>query len=428
MNTAQLHQKFLLTSGAGTDTRNIQEGSMFFALKGANFNGNKYAAEALQKGAKLAVVDDPDYALNKEQYILVKNVLQSLQALATFHRKFLGIPIIGITGSNGKTTTKELTQAVLSRKYNTVATSGNLNNHIGVPLTLLSMNENTEIGIVEMGANHPGEIEFLCNITCPDYGYITNFGKAHLEGFGSLEGVIKAKSELYNHLKDHKKLIFLNYDDEVQKKHSRYNHVFSFGRSRNAHVKIEFPGETASATLEFNNTRFTSKLTGRYNALNMAAALSIGLYFKVLFSDIKEAIENYTPSNNRSQLIEMGSNTILMDAYNANPTSMMAALENFRDTDTKKTKIVILGDMLEVGDSSEVEHQAIVNFITNNDFSETYLVGPNFKKTHFNKSTVIKFNDTSSLKKHLKLSKTENSFILIKGSRGMALENLLDAL
>lgn len=428
MNIASIHQEFLLTSGVSTDTRKITENSIFFALKGDNFNGNKYAAEALSKGARIAVVDEVEYALNKEQYILVKNSLKTLQKLATFHRKFLDIPVIGITGSNGKTTTKELIQAVLSKKYKTKATKGNLNNHIGVPLTILSMDEDTDMGIVEMGANHPGEIRFLADLTMPDYGYITNFGKAHLEGFGSLEGVIKAKSELYEHLRENKKLIFINRDDDVQKEQGSYNHIFSFGQSPKANVKVSYPKGSSFAQVEFNGTLFQSKLTGSYNALNMAAALCIGLYFKVPFQEIKNAIAAYTPANNRSQIQEKGSNTLLLDAYNANPTSMMASLQNFAEIKTKKSKIAILGDMLEVGAASQTEHQTVANFIANSDFSETYLVGPNFKETSVSKPTVIKFRDTSSLKEHLKLSKLTDSYILIKGSRGMALEGVLEVL
>ena len=428
MNIARLHQHFLLSSGVSTDTRQIKKDSIFFALKGDNFNGNTYAVEAINKGAKLAVVDEPEYALETEHFVLVKNCLKTLQELASFHRKYLNLPIIAITGSNGKTTTKELINAVLSKKYKALATKGNLNNHIGVPLTLLSMDEETEIGIVEMGASHPKEIEMLSEITQPDYGYITNFGKAHLEGFGSLEGVIKSKSELYDNLKKNKKLIFVNTDDEIQRVQCNYSHSFPFGTGRRSKVKLSYPAASPYAQVEFNETIFESKLTGKYNALNIAAAVSIGLYFKVPVKDIQEAIAEYTPQNNRSQIIEKNSNTILMDAYNANPTSMLAALENFSEMKTNKDKVVILGDMLEVGESSKVEHQAIVNYIANSNFAEAYLVGENFRATETSKPSTLKFKTKESLKDHLKQSKIENSNILIKGSRGIALEEILEVL
>lgn len=426
MNAAKLHQRFIISKGVSTDTRNIIPNSIFFALKGDNFNGNQFASEALAKGAACAVVDEEKYALNEQQYLLVDNSLAALQQLAIFHRRYLGIPVIGITGSNGKTTTKELLQAVLSRKYNTFATQGNYNNHIGVPLTLLSMDENTDIGIIEMGANHPGEIDFLSNIAQPDYGYITNFGKAHIEGFGSLQGVIKAKSELYSYLKKNKKLIFINIDDENQRAQLPYSHIFSFGVSRQAKVKLEYITGDQYARIRFNDTDFKSQLTGSYNGPNMAAALCIGLYFKVPFEEIREAIENYIPENNRSQIIKKENNTLFLDAYNANPSSMRASIENFEDLKLKGQKIAILGDMLELGASSKAEHQEILNLAEECNFDEIYLVGPNFKATTTTKPTVIKFSDTNSLMEHLNLTNFSNSNFLIKGSRKIALEKIID--
>lgn len=428
MNIAKLHQRFLVCRGVSTDTRNIQPGSIFFALKGQNFNGNQYAAEALEKGAACVVIDEKEFAVNSEQYMVVKDSLEALQHLASYHRKFLNIPVIAITGSNGKTTTKELVHDVLSKKYKIVATKGNLNNHIGVPLTLLEMDETTQMAIVEMGANHPGEIEFLCNIANPDYGYITNFGKAHLEGFGSLEGVIQAKSELYNHLKKNKKLIFINLDDENQLVQLPYKHYFSFGTGRTAQVKVRYISGDQTARLNFNQTDFKSKLTGTYNAYNMAAALCIGLYFKVPVPDIKEAIENYTPENNRSQILKSQNNTIFLDAYNANPTSMRASLENFRDMKVKGQKIAVLGDMLELGAISESEHQDIVNLVETCKFDEVYLVGKNFKKTKSTNPMIIKFENTENLKKHFSEMDFNNCNVYIKGSRAMALEELVEVL
>ena len=401
---------------------------MFFALKGANFDGKEFAEDALKKGARYAVIDDKKYAKNDEDYIVVKNTLEALQKLALFHRNFLGIPILAITGSNGKTTTKELINAVLSKKFKTIATKGNLNNHIGVPLTLLSMDDQTEFGIVEMGANHLLEIEFLCTIAQPDYGYITNFGKAHLEGFGGVEGVIKGKTELYKHLQENQKLIFLNCDDENQRKHAGYKHVFSFGENEEADVQLEYRKEGPFAKLYYNQTEFNSKLTGSYNAKNMAAALCIGLYFKVEFNKIQNAIEEYIPQNNRSQVIENGTNVIIMDAYNANPTSMQAALENFEELNTQKQKIAILGDMFELGEASPFEHQLIVNYVKNSNFSESYLVGSNFKQTEVTSNQIFKFRDTGHLLEHLRESDFQNCYFLIKGSRGMTLEKALDTI
>jgi UDP-N-acetylmuramoyl-tripeptide--D-alanyl-D-alanine ligase len=427
MNVAQIHQHFLISSGACIDTRELSEGCIFFALSGPNFNGNMFAREALEKGAKLAVVDEEIYATNRN-FIVVKDVLKTLQELASFHRKYLDLPIIAITGSNGKTTTKELVNTVLSKKYKTVATRGNLNNHIGVPLTLLSMDEDTEIGIVEMGANHLKEIETLSKITTPDYGYITNFGKAHLEGFGNIEGVIEAKSELYTNIKKNKRLLFLNTDDVVQRKQLNYNHTFTFGTTKDAKVQFSYADNQSYAGVNYNDTLFQSKITGKHNAQNIAAAISIGLYFKVPFELVKEAISEYNPSNNRSQVTKKESNTIFMDAYNANPTSMQAALSNFDEIKTTEPKIVILGDMLEIGTSSEEEHQEIVAILENGSFTECYLLGENFNRTKTNKSTIIKFKSNENLKKHLEETEFKNCHILIKGSRAMALEKMLTAI
>ncbi|MDN3596380.1 UDP-N-acetylmuramoyl-tripeptide--D-alanyl-D-alanine ligase [Zunongwangia endophytica] len=430
MNIAKIHRRFLTSSGVSTDTRNIKPNSLFFALKGANFNGNQFAEEALLKGAEIAIVDEEIYAREQENYILVDDCLKALQELATFHRQFLGIPIIAITGSNGKTTTKELLNAVLSKKYHTVATSGNLNNHIGVPLTLLQMDQTTEVGIVEMGANHQGEIEFLTELTLPDYGYITNFGKAHLEGFGSIEGVIKGKSELYQHLIDHKKLLFLNLDDTIQKLHDSYSHIFTFGTSDDAAVTLDYnihENKSEFASFNFNKTNFKSQLTGQYNAFNAAAALTIGLYFKVPFEDIESAIATYTPSNNRSQIQKTKNNTLLLDAYNANPTSMLSALKNFKELPTELTKVVVIGDMLELGQYTTEEHQSIADICKDLKFEKVYLIGAHFKES-ITPTSFKKFETTEAFKSFLSKEPISNSYILIKGSRGIALEKLTDVL
>ncbi len=304
MKIERLHELFLASKGITTDTRKIQRNQLFFALKGDNFNGNLFAEQAVNKSGSFAIIDEKDYATG-DNFILVPDVLKTLQELATYHRNYLKIPILAITGSNGKTTSKELINAVLRRKFETIATEGNLNNHIGVPLTLLSMKKSTEFGIVEMGANHAGEIRDLCRIAQPDFGYITNFGKAHLEGFGSVEGVIRAKSELYDHLKQNGKLIFLNIDDPVQEKQLAYPSVFTFGSGEKADVKVEYPDTTKTAEVSHQGNLYSSVLTGNYNAVNIAAAICIGTYFKVPGEGISKAIANYTPKNNRSQLIHL---------------------------------------------------------------------------------------------------------------------------
>ena len=430
MNIAKIHRRFLTSSGVSTDTRNIKPNSLFFALKGENFNGNKFAEEALKKGAEVAIVDEELYAKDQDNYILVEDCLDALQQLATFHRRFLGIPIISITGSNGKTTTKELIAAVLKKKYKTIATQGNLNNHIGVPLTLLRMDETTEVGVVEMGANHQGEIEFLSEIALPDYGYITNFGKAHLEGFGGIEGVIKGKSELFTHLKNHKKLLFLNLDDEIQRRQDNYSHIFTFGSTEKTAVTIDYinsPNTTEYASFTYNKEVFQTQLTGQYNAYNAAAALTIGLYFKVPFNAIKEAIKEYTPSNNRSQIQKTTNNTLVLDAYNANPTSMSSSIINFSNLNTPLSKVVIIGDMLELGKYSKEEHQNIVDLCSNKGFQNVYLVGHHFKET-VTPEGFQKFSKAEDLKDFLTTTPISNSYILIKGSRGIALEKITDVL
>jgi UDP-N-acetylmuramoyl-tripeptide--D-alanyl-D-alanine ligase len=362
-----IYQRFLECETISTDTRKITKNSMFFALKGDNFNGNTFAEKALDLGASYSIVDEKEYAKTKN-CILVDDVLLTLQHLATFHRKQLAIPIIALTGSNGKTTTKELINAVLSRQFKTSSTQGNLNNHIGVPLTLLKMTPETEIGIVEMGANHHKEIEQLCNIALPDYGLITNFGKAHLEGFGSVEGVIEAKSELYEHLKKHQKTIFVNEDDAIQLKQTNgYAYLKLFGSKTFNGVNLELLTSQPFVSLKYDNIVINSNLAGDYNFNNIAVAIAIGSYFKISTANIVYAIENYTPTNNRSQIIEQNGNRILMDAYNANPTSMLAALENFKQLQ-HPNKVLFIGDMFELGANAEKEHQTIVDYLEKNPF------------------------------------------------------------
>jgi len=414
------------SSGVCTDTRKISQNCIFFALNGENFNGNLFAQEALDKGARKVIVDEGAFHKNSGETILVENVLLTLQQLARFHREFLGLPIISLTGSNGKTTSKELINAVLSQKFRTVATKGNLNNHIGVPLTLLEMNKETELGIVEMGANHLGEIKMLSEIAEPDYGYITNFGKAHLEGFGSVEGVIKGKTELYQFLKKHNKKLFVNANDPKQLANSEGIERITFGTPQ-SDFDVKLLDSTHHLLMEFNGIQIQSNLVGAYNFANLSAAIAIGAYFNVSPEKIRAGIEGYFPSNNRSQLMVKGTNTILMDAYNANPTSMMAALENFKQANGNN-KIMFLGDMFELGKVAETEHQIILDFLTENPFGNVFFVGSNFFKASSDASHIKQFKTFDELKAALDNNPPKNATILIKASRGMALERILDVI
>lgn len=419
-----------------TDSRTCPAGSIFFALKGDNFNANAFALSALENGCAYAVVDEARYAIDS-RFILVDNVLESLQHLATYHRKQLGTTIIGITGTNGKTTTKELIAAVLKEKYNTLFTQGNLNNHIGVPLTLLQLKKEHEIAIVEMGANHLGEIRILAEIACPDYGIITNVGKAHLEGFGSFEGVMKTKAELYEYIVQHGKNIFINKDNQyitqmALKAGVDLNSVCSYSLSspneqtsvtgkitRNAPF-LEMQCRVATSE-EFN---LRTNLVGAYNAENILAAVTIGHYFGLKIDEIKRGLENYIPQNNRSQLTVTEKNKLVVDAYNANPTSMQAAILNFAAMEVEH-KTLILGDMLELGEQSEWEHQNIVDLLQQNKMDNVLLVGSEFKKTNH---PYMCFDNVEQLIIHLNKQLVRDRYILIKGSRGIKLEKVLGVL
>ncbi len=427
MEISVLHSLFLTCASVSIDTRKIDNNCMFFALKGERFDANAFAIEALEKGAAYVIIDNKNYFVD-HRTVLVQNSLETLQELAQYHRNYLGLPIISLTGSNGKTTTKELIYVVLSKKYRIKATVGNLNNHIGVPLTLLSFTEETEIGIVEMGANHQKEIAFLCDLTKPDFGYITNFGKAHLEGFGGVEGVVKGKSELYDYLKSNEKVAFVNFDDAIQVE--RTEDLQRFGFSQKKSSGIVFVSEVSAnpfVQMRINDVEVKSHLIGDYNANNIAAAFTIGNYFAVESGQMKEAIEAYESNNNRSQVIQKTGLKIILDAYNANPSSMEAAIYNFeRLSDARK--VMILGDMFELGVESIEEHKAIVQLVADLDFDVVYFIGHDFYANKIIKKNLLFFEDYNRFVKAFKVDSVQDSVLLIKGSRGMALERLLEVL
>jgi UDP-N-acetylmuramoyl-tripeptide--D-alanyl-D-alanine ligase len=412
-------------------------GSLFFALKGANFNANEFALSALEKGCAYAIVDEAEYAID-ERFILVDNVLESLQQLAKYHRKQLGTKIIGITGTNGKTTTKELLASVLSEKYNVLYTLGNLNNHIGVPLTLLRLKPEHDIAVIEMGANHPGDIAELAEIAQPDFGLITNVGKAHLEGFGSFDGVKQTKSELYKYILDKGKLIFINkanlelldmanksgliYPDKMYSYSMEFNDMETMMAARVSSCSPFLEMECQSKNDE--SFEIKTKLIGSYNAENVLAAVTIGKYFGLDEIKIINGLENYLPQNNRSQLTITDKNHLIVDAYNANPTSMSAAILNFSHLNTNR-KSLILGDMLELGVQSEMEHQTIISLINDNQFETVILVGEMFSKT---KNAYLNFKTVIDAILYLKDHRIENNYVLIKGSRGIKLEKIIEVL
>ena len=429
MEIAQLYDIFKQYPLVTTDTRNCPAGSIFFALKGANFNGNQYAGQALEKGSEYAVVDEKEYATNS-RIILVDDVLSTLQKLANYHRRQLKIPVIGITGTNGKTTTKELVASVLARQYKVIYTHGNLNNHIGVPLTLLRMTKEHEVAVIEMGANHKGEIKILSEIAEPNFGLITNVGYAHLEGFGSFKNIIDTKSELYNFIRqkpDGK--IFLNHDNEILKEQAKNITAIYYGSQDNLFVsgKILEMNPYLKFQWKFVDSHFIvqTKLIGDYNLSNILAAIAIGRYFGVHSELICDAIEEYTPSNSRSQLKQTANNTLIIDAYNANPTSMQAALNNFFDMKVQN-KSLIIGEMKELGENTQNEHQKIVDLISKHNLSNVFLVGKNFKQTNHHHFPV--YDDSNTFKEYLLANPLKDQYILIKGSNSVHLENCIDIL
>jgi len=423
----EIYSIFLKNRNVSTDSRHIVPGCLFFALKGDNFDGNKYAKTAVDAGASFSVIDDEKY--DGPATILVDNVLDTLQHLANLHRRNFRIPVVAITGSNGKTTTKELMNAVLSQKYQVTATQGNLNNHIGVPLTLLGITDKTQLAIIEMGANHQGEIEQLCAIAEPTHGLITNIGKAHLGGFGGYEGVIKAKSELYSWLRTSDGETFVNAGNPLlleltagmkRTLYGSQEEVFSRGEAKDDSnmLAIDWMTEKGTVSIETN-------LAGNYNFENVMAAICTGMFFKVPDAEIKTAINNYVPSNSRSQVMKTAKNAVILDAYNANPTSMHAAIENLRQVKAMH-KMVILGDMLELGDESLEEHSTITKLIEESGFEMVILVGPDFTEVAHSMFTC--FRTSEEARDWLKTQNVTGYTILIKGSRGIKMENVLEAL
>ncbi|HZB13834.1 MAG TPA: UDP-N-acetylmuramoyl-tripeptide--D-alanyl-D-alanine ligase [Chryseolinea sp.] len=423
----ELYDKFQQSGKVSTDTRQISAGSIFFALKGDKFNANTFALQALEKGALYSVVDEKEYA-NNERCILVDDVLETLQQLARYHRDQLNIPVIGLTGSNGKTTSKELLNSVLSKKYKTYATKGNLNNHIGVPLTLLAIDKTVEIAVVEMGANHLGEIALLCSIANPSHGFITNIGRAHIGMFGGFENIIRAKSELYQHLIENGGIVFINSQNEILANMAKRFKQPIFYPATNDY----YHGELISAdpfvqVRAENGTHLQTKLIGSYNFENIMSALCIGKYFDVPADAANEAVEQYEPGNMRSQMVKKGTNTIILDAYNANPSSMQAAVENLAAMKTDR-KVVILGDMFELEDEAEKEHKLLGQLLRKKKFDQVYLCGKLFKSALAEIPAAKYFEDKTSLIENLKKNPVSDSIILVKASRGIGLETIVEYL
>ncbi|MCH5177325.1 MAG: UDP-N-acetylmuramoyl-tripeptide--D-alanyl-D-alanine ligase [Prevotellaceae bacterium] len=419
MDIQTLYDIFQQHPTVTTDSRRCPEGSIFFALKGASFDGNAYAASALEQGCAYAVVDNAAYAADDDRCILVDDVLHTLQQLARLHRRTLGTPVVGITGTNGKTTTKELTAAVLQRRFNLLYTQGNLNNHIGVPLTLLRLTAEHELAVVEMGASHPGDIRELVDIAEPDYGLITNVGKAHLQGFGSFEGVVSTKGELYDYLREHGGTAFVN----------PHNDILA-GMAQGMQTIPYVDGTLTDCNPFLRLTLFgrdvATHLIGAYNMDNVLAAATVGRQFGVGEDDICAALADYVPSNNRSQFVQTADNRLVVDAYNANPTSMMVALQNFRQM-AAPHKLCILGDMGELGTASREEHQRIVDYLAGCDFEGVWLVGRNFADARC-PASFRHFDDVDAVKTHLTTDKPCGMTILVKGSNSTRLYQLPEAL
>jgi UDP-N-acetylmuramoyl-tripeptide--D-alanyl-D-alanine ligase len=429
MNVSILYNLFLKSTGVSTDTRKIDPGNIFFALKGPNFNANEFAPKALEMGASVVVIDDPAYFFeDDERYFIAEDALRMLQQLANHHRHQLKIPIIGLTGSNGKTTSKELLNAVLKQKFNTVATVGNLNNHIGVPLTLLSIGKDAEIAIVEMGANKQGDIQELCEIAEPTHGFITNIGKAHLEGMGGPEGVLKTKTELFQHLRTNNGTVFINSQDPILANMiKRFENPVLYP-TKGDFCEVTFHGADpfVKFSVEGSEEVHLTALIGAYNFGNIATAITVGKFFGVSMEKAVEGIVSYRPANMRSQLIEKRSNLIILDAYNANPSSMEVAIRTFGEMTGKKHKMIILGDMFELGDHAEEEHRRLGEIVSEYQIDKVCFTGSLIVSALEKAPKALYFPDPFSFRNWLEDSKLEDYLILIKGSRGMKLEGLVD--
>lgn len=427
MDLEKLYSIYTTSTGVSTDTRTLKPGNLFFALQGERFDGNRFAAEAIEKGACCAVVTGNAPSADN-RYFIVDDALQALQSLARHHRRQLAIPFIGLTGSNGKTTSKELISGVLAKKYRVFATKGNLNNHIGVPLSVLSVTPQTEIAIIEMGANHVGEIAQLCTIAQPTHGFITNIGKAHIGTFGGFDNIIRGKTELYEHLVQHNGTVFINSQNNILMgfAHRFKNPVFYPAKGNFSYTEFISASPYVRIRME-NGSEVQTRLPGRYNFENIAAAICIGKYFGVPPEAIAEALAAYVPANMRSQVVQKGTNTILLDAYNANPTSMQAALENLAEMNAHR-KVAILGDMYELEEAAEAEHRAIGRLLAELDFVQVYLCGKLMKYAAEAFPAARYFEDKQQLADYLKTHPIEGAVVLIKGSRGMALETVADLL
>lgn len=422
----KIYQQFQKAYKVSTDSRKIEKDAVFFALKGENFDANDFALQVAEQGVASLVVADRKDLPKHERIIIVENALKALQDLAAYHRSQSKATILSITGTNGKTTTKELVSAVLAKKYRLIHTIGNLNNHIGVPLTLLSIKPDTEMAVVEMGANHPGEIDFLCKIADPDYGLITNIGKAHLEGFGSFEGVIKTKTELYRHIKAHGKAVFVNQGNPLLWEQSEGQERISYGRHCAAFCPVVPAACNPYLSVGWREHLIQTHLVGSYNFENVAAAIGVGQYFGVDENAIVEALEAYTPTNSRSQVVETQKNRVIMDAYNANPTSMRAALINFASI-CGEQHLLILGDMRELGTASEEEHRNILDLMKELKFKEALLVGSNFSAYNENPDWKT-FAKVEDLCEYLQINPIIGKAILVKGSHSVQLEKVLPLL
>lgn len=428
MKIDDIYSLFSRSSGISTDTRTIKSKNLFFCLKGKNFNGNLFIDQAISLGASFVIYDEEKLNHKSKRAFKVKNALETLQALAKHHRSKFNIPVIGLTGSNGKTTSKELINSVLSQKFNVTYTANNFNNHIGVPLTILKINTKTDIAIIEMGANQLGEIDLLCNIADPTIGYITNFGKAHLEGFGGLKGVIKGKSELYEYIRKSKGVILVNNDDRIQREKSKGINTFSFGKSKKSNCLIyNTTSNKGLCEARLNDKKILTNLHGEYNFENINASIAVGIHFGLSFEQIENGIKYYVPKNNRSEMLKTKSNLLFIDSYNANPTSMKVSIQSFMKF-REVEKILILGDMHEIGKTSLNEHERILNSVKNNKDLKIFLVGKIFNQLKFNSDRIHFFKEIDELIEYFKKNLVTGHTIFLKGSRKINLEKLIPIL